>query len=350
MDEAPLTPVTPAGRRSRLEAHAPALLETARDNLTKEYPHQSVLAMAEPGPVRSHRERHPAFYGSYDWHSCVEMVWVVARLVRLFPGLPGEPEAREVLDRLLTADNLATERATFAEPAHRGLERPYGWGWYLTLAAEMSGWEDPDARSWADHLRPLADDFDGRLRDWLPLLAYPQRCGLHPNTAFALTRAWPFAVHRAEDGRAGLAEAIRENAERLFAADTDYPLAYEPSAADFLSPALTEATLMAAVWSRDRFAGWLGTFLPGLEEATSPLRPVVVADPADGQLAHFSGLNLSRAAAMVQVAEALGEEDPRHVPLLDAAGTHLAGSLEVATQGDYMITHWAPAFVLLALS
>jgi hypothetical protein len=340
--------LTPAGRSSRLEAHAPALLETACANLTREYPHQSVLAMAEPGPVRSHRERHPAFYGSYDWHSCVEMVWVLARLLRLYPGLPAEAQAREVMGRLLTADHLATERATFAESAHRGLERPYGWGWYLTLADEMAAWEDPDARSWAGRLRPLADDFAGRLLDWLPLLAYPQRCGLHPNTAFALIRAWPFAQRRSEDH--GLAEAIRENSERLFAADTAYPLAYEPSAADFLSPGLTEAALMARVWPRERFADWLGGFLPGLEEAPAMVRPVEVADPADGQLAHFAGLNLSRAAAMAEVAEALGEEDPRYVPLLDAAGTHLAGSLEAATQGDYMITHWVPAFVLLALS
>lgn len=340
--------LTPAGRRSRLEAHAPALLETACDNLTREYPHQSVLAMAEPGPVRSHRERHPAFYASYDWHSCIEMVWVVARLLRLFPGLPAEAEAREVLGGLLTADHLATERATFAEPAHRGLERPYGWGWYLTLADEMAAWEDPGARSWADRLRPLADDFDGRLREWLPLLAHPQRCGLHPNTAFALNRAWRFALRRSEDH--GLAAAIREHAERLFAADTGYPLAYEPSAADFLSPGLTEAALMARVWPRERFADWLGSFLPGLEQAPAMVRPVEVADPADGQLAHFAGLNLSRAAAMVEVAEALGEQDPRYVPLLDTAETHLAGSLEPATQGDYMITHWVPAFVLLALS
>lgn len=347
MDEAPLTL---AGRRSRLEAHAPALLETARDNLTRQYPHRSVLAMAGPGPIRSHRERHPSFYGSYDWHSCVEMAWVVARLLRLFPGLPGAPEAREVLDGLLTAGNLATERATFAEPAHRSLERPYGWGWYLSLAAEMSAWTDPDARARADRLRPLADDFDGRLREWLPLLAHPQRCGLHPNTAFALTRAWPFAVHREKEGDAGLAGAIRENAERLFAVDTDYPLAYEPSAADFVSPALAEAALMAAVWPRVRYATWLEAFLPGLEEAPAMLRPVVVADPADGQLAHFAGLNLSRAAAMMQVADALGEDDARHDPLLDAAGAHLAGSVEGATRGDYTITHWAPAFVLLALS
>lgn len=347
MDEAPLTP---AGRRTRLEAHAPALLALARANLTREYPHQSVLAMTGPGPVRSHRERHPAFYGSFDWHSCVEMAWVVVRLLRLFPGLPDEAEAREVLNGLLTAENLAIERATFAEPAHRGLERPYGWGWYLTLAAETSAWADPDARAWADRLRPLADDFAGRLGEWLPLLSHPQRSGLHANTAFALARAWPLAVLRDEEGDAGLAEAIRAHAERLFGADTDYPLAYEPSAADFISPALAEAALMAAVWPRERFAAWLARFLPGLEEAPGHLRPVVVADPADGQLAHFAGLNLSRAAAMVHMADALGEDDARHGPLLDAAGAHLAGAVEAATRGDYMITHWAPAFVLLALS
>jgi hypothetical protein len=52
----------------------------------------------------------------------------------------------------------------------------------------------------------------------------------------------------------------------------------------------------------------------------------------------------------VQTATALGEDDPRYLPLLAAAATHLGGSLEPATQGDYMITHWVPAFALLALS
>lgn len=347
MDVAPLTPDT---RRSLLELHAPALLETARENLTREYPHHSVLAMDSEGPVRPHRERHPAFYGSFDWHSCVEMAWVVVRLLRLFPGIRGETRSRQVLEGLLTSENLAVERATFAEPAHRALERPYGWGWYLTLVAEMAEWDDPAARVWSTHLEPLADDIAERLGAWLPLLSHPQRSGLHPNTAFALGRAWPAAVQRAGDGRPALGETIRAEGERLYGADAGYPVAYEPSAADFLSPALTEAALMAVVWPRERFAPWLELFLPDLSVAPSLFRPVVVADPGDGQLAHFAGLNLSRAAEMVHVAQRLGSEDGRYRPLLESAGSHLVGSLEAATGDDYMITHWAPAFALLALS
>lgn len=347
MDVAPLTPDT---RRSLLEAHAPALLEQASENLTREYPHHSVLAMSAEGPVRSHRERHPAFYGSFDWHSCVEMAWVVVRLLRLFPGIPGETGSRQVLEGLLTSEHLAIERSTFAEPAHQALERPYGWGWYLTLAAEMGEWDDPAARVWSTHLHPLADDFAGRLGAWLPLLSHPQRSGLHPNTAFALARAWPGAGGRVGDEPPPLRETIRTAAERLYGSDVAYPVAYEPSAADFLSPALTEAALMAMVWPRERFASWLERFLPDLATAPSLFRPVAVADPEDGQLAHFAGLNLSRAADMVRVAERLGAEDGRYRPLLEAAGSHQVGSLEAATGDDYTVTHWAPAFALLALS
>ena len=31
---------------------------------------------------------HPAFYGSFDWHSSVHGHWMLVRLLRLFPDLP----------------------------------------------------------------------------------------------------------------------------------------------------------------------------------------------------------------------------------------------------------------------
>jgi hypothetical protein len=79
--------------------------------------------------------------------------------------------------------------------------------------------------------------------------------------------------------------------------DAAAPIAFEPSGHDFLSPALAEADLMRRVLDREAFAGWLERFLPapGSEAAARWLTPVVASDRADGKLAHFDGLNLSRA-------------------------------------------------------
>jgi hypothetical protein len=339
-------------RWALLEENAQGYLEVATDNLTREYPYRSVLAMAAPGPIRSHRQRHPAFYGSFDWHSCVEMAWVAVRLLRLFPALPGEARTRAVLHELLSPENLEIERRTFSETQHRSLERPYGWGWYLTLHAELLEWDDPQGAAWSAPVAGLAGDFADRLTGWLPRLSHPQRGGMHVNTAFALSRSWDWANRQAGHGHPELRGAILEAAERLFAADSGYPAHYEPSGADFLSGALTEAELMSRIWSRGRFAAWLDGFLPDLDRClpANLFAPVEVTDPSDGQLAHLAGLNLSRAAAFVVLAERLGGRDGRHGPLLAAAAHHASSSLDATRGTDYMLEHWLVAYAVLTLS
>ena len=41
----------------------------------QEYPNDLHHPMASPHDRPLPREIHPAFYGCYDWHSCVEMHW-----------------------------------------------------------------------------------------------------------------------------------------------------------------------------------------------------------------------------------------------------------------------------------
>lgn len=343
-----MSPTDPAGRRALLERRAPAYLDLAVANVRREYPHVSVLAMTEPGPVRSHRSRHPAFFGSFDWHSCVEMVWVAARLMRLMPGLAGETSAREALTELLTPENLAVELATFSEPGYAGFERPYGWGWYLTLVAELDAWDDPSAAEWSAAAAPLAEHFAGRLVNWLPVLQFPQRQGMHANTAFGLSLAWPWARRHSPE----LAAVISETARRLFEGDTDYPAHYEPSGADFLSGALTEATLMSLVLDPASFRSWLGRFLPGLAAGLPEeiFDPVAAIETADGQLAHLEGLNLSRAFGFRRLAETLGDADPAYPALAGAAARHCRASLDAAVGSDYMVEHWLAAYAVLLLT
>ena len=90
-----------------------------------------------------------------------------------------------------------------------------------------------------------------RLTAWLPDLTYPVRSGTHSQTAFALGMALDWAR---VTGDQDVESLIEQRAVTLYANDSDCPIHYEPSGADFLSPCLAEADLMRRVYSVDRFA------------------------------------------------------------------------------------------------
>jgi hypothetical protein len=143
---------------SGLRAAAAELAGTALRTVRAEYPNDLRVLYRGPGdaPQRP-RERHPAFYGSFDWHSAVEMHWVLLRLLRRFPEeIPAE-DVRGVLDEHLAPEAIEVETAFYA--AHPGAQRPYGWGWALTLHEEAASWDG--AERWAAALEPLAEHFLG---------------------------------------------------------------------------------------------------------------------------------------------------------------------------------------------
>jgi hypothetical protein len=324
-------------------------VQTAIESAMREYPHFPYFVATGPEAYRLHRELHPAFFGSYDWHSCVEMHWVVVRLLRLFPAETAVTRARETLDGLLTPDAIADEMAFFATPANRTLERPYGWGWLLMLAAELEQWDDSDGRRWSGAIAPLARQLIDAMTAWLPRLTYPQRTGTHPNTAFSLVNALQFARAYPDEAWAGV---VIDSARRLFLADRDYPFGYEPSGADFLSPGLCEAVLMAEILDPDDFARWFDGFLPvaAVASAAAVFEPAHVSDPTDGQIAHLHGLNLSRAWAFARLIPLLPPDDPREMRMADALDRHAAASLPFVTGSDYMVEHWLAAYATLLLT
>lgn len=337
--------------QATLGSVADAYATVALANIRREYPNHAGIGVSGPGQYREPRERHPAFYGSFDWHSGVEMHWVLVRLLRVAPDAVDGVAIRETLNDHLTAENLRTELAFCVE--HPSFERPYGWAWLLMLASDLETWDDQDAQRWADAVRPLADLFAERLVGWLPKLTYPVRYGMHPNTAFALGRSLPFADHRAAAGgmASDLRPAIETAARRLFLDDGGYDASWEPSGSDFLSPALIEAELMSRLMSPTDFARWLTRFLPGLAHAqpTSLFNPVTVTDPTDGQGSHLHGLNLSRAWCARLMAEVLPADDPRLPILYEAAGRHAEATLSEVVGSHYMVEHWLAVYALLYL-
>ena len=333
---------------SRLRPELDGYARLALQNITREYPTQVSALMTGPGQFpHQPRDRTPVFYGSFDWHSCVEMHWVLVRLLKVAPAAVPAAEIRAALDAQFTRQGLRSE-AEYAALRGTG-PRHYAWGWALTLIHELATWAgDPDAPRWTAAMEPLAAALTRSFLTWLPKATYPLRVGNHPNSSFALSRALPYAQARQPE----LAEAIEAAARHWYAADADYPGGWEPSGHDFLSPALAEAELMAGLLPRQEFRTWLAAFLPGIvsREPAALFTPAFVSDSSDGQIAHLHGLNLSRAWCWRRLAETLPAGDPRVTACLDAMRQHAEASLPHVTGEDYMVTHWLAAYAVLLFS
>lgn len=314
-------------------------------NVRREYPHNLQHTLNGPEDVKAPRALHPAFYGSFDWHSCVHQHGMLVRLARLVPDLPEREEIDRVLREHLTAEHIAAETAYFQAPGHAVFERPYGWAWLLKLSAELQSY-DPKL---AGTLAPLVAVMRAGLFAYLVALVHPVRHGVHNNTAFAVKLALDYA--RAADDQA-LKLFCTSRMAFWFGHDTDYRARWEPSGEDFLSPALTEAEVMAAVLPSDNFGRWLDRFLPGLTagEPAKLLDPVKVSNPSDPKIARLIGLNLNRAWCWRRIASALGDEDPRRVFAREAAARHLAAALPLLNPDDFNQAHWLVSFAVYALT
>lgn len=304
---------------------ASAFAGVALANVEREYPRRLDQLLTAADAEWRPRALHPAFFGSYDWHSAVHMHWLLARLLRLHPAL--EKDVGPVLDMHLSPQRLTQELAFFNAPGGETFERPYGWAWLLELQAELLR-----LRKWHDALEPLAGELARRIEAYLGGLPYPVRAGTHGNTAFACVLALDYA-HAAHNE--ALASEIGQAARRWYLADRDYPVAYEPSGDDFLSPALIEALLMKQILDEGEFRAWLKEFLPGLGPLAEPPR---VADHADAKQSHLDGLCLSRAWCF------------RHLGYEELARLHLEAGLPHVIGGDYAGEHWLATFATLALS
>jgi hypothetical protein len=335
-----------------LRAEAPNYARVALTNIRREFPSGVYHNMTAPGdfPFRP-KARTPAFYGSYDWHSCVEMHWLLLRLLRIAEDVIPAKQIRSVLNAHFRPVALAAEKEFIASRNGLG-ERPYGWGWALALVHEAQALEDLEGKKWATALQPFADAVTGCFLNWLPKATYPVRYGVHENSAFGMARAWDYAQARAAAGDSALLEAIIAKAYMWFGGDTMYPAAWEPSGHDFLSPALAEAELMARVFPPDEFGTWLSVFLPGIAggEPATLFTPAVVSDPADGAIAHLHGLNASRAWGWRRIAESLPDGDPRVESAVAAARTHAGAALPHVIGDDYNVEHWLACYAVLMLS
>ena len=312
----------------------------ALGHVSREYPNSPGHVLGKDSDARTPRDLHPAFYGSFDWHSCVHSWWMLLRLRNRFADLrEGDPIA-QLADATLTQGNLAAELAYFERPEARGFERPYGWAWFLMLHLEAS---EAKGKDWAKHLAPLAQHIAGRLREYLSVLTYPITVGTHFNTAFALvlSNRW------AQEFEPALCKEIAAWSRRQFEHRSDYR-GWEPGGDEFLSPVLSAASLMTQALPPDQFTDWFDQLVVANGWLERECLPVTVSDRSDGKIAHLDGLNLSRAWCLWEIMPFLSDKPEVQALIEKLASDHFDAAIGHVA-GDYMGEHWLASFAVLAL-
>ena len=292
-------------------------------------------------------EKTLAFYGCYDWHSSVNSTWTLVRLLKGFPDLPVAGLIRQKLNKHLGKSNIEGELAYLKNAGQ--FERPYGYAWILKLTAEVGEWDDPDGKTWAANLAPLADWVAKEMAQFFADLPQPSRVGVHANTAFGMYLMLDY-VDLTKD--AGLRTAIEENAKRLYQNDKKCSTRIEPAGADFLSPCLTEAALMGRILDRPAFLTWLDGFLPpfpspDFKPLTEPVETAGVSRP--DQLAgksHLIGLAFQRGMMMNRIAALLPAGDLRADVLHRLAAVHGVKGMQGMHDAGYLGSHWLGTYAV----
>lgn len=344
-----------AGRREALRGVCRCVLS----QIERPYPcsERQTLTCAED--LELPRKRFPAFYGSFDWHSCVHSHWTLVRMLKdnVLTDVPElEKAAAAQLSRTFAPDLMEQEARSWKEKVPQWEEKPYGWTWELALDVELArlaatpgGAHAADADAWREAARPLTEEMRRRTMGWIAGLSLPSRTGIHSDTGWNLAMAIDCGRAAGDDE---LTEAAAAAARRLFLADECAPCAYEPQADTFTSSVLNEAALMARVLGANEYAEWLEAYLPQLFRAhfSTPL----IADlpgrwNGEGYLeVHTVALPTSRALAARDAAAALPAGRAQGRLSAEAARWLVEGVEDVQLSG-YLADHWVGSFVCAAL-
>lgn len=314
--------------------------------LQQEYPNKiNHVAISDSDEIITPHKMHPAFYGCFDWHSSVHGHWMLVRLLKDYPLLPEAQQIRKAISANISAETIGVEVKYFDAPMSKNFERTYGWAWLLKLQQELLSWNDADAIRWRTALQPLCDTVINIWMKFLPKQTYPNRTGVHPNTAFGMVFALDYAK---ATGNKRFEEAIIKSARNIFLKDKNAPAVWEPDGTDFLSPSLEEADLMRRVLTKPEFIQWFNNYI-----STSALLHLtqlpVVSDRTDLQIVHLDGLCFSRSWCMKGIAMQLPSSDKRKKLLQQSAIKHLNASLPNIATGSYGGEHWLASFALYAL-
>ncbi|MEI7487977.1 MAG: DUF2891 family protein [Chryseobacterium sp.] len=178
--------------------------------INQEYPNKTAHIINNEKEVPlTPKDLHPSFYGCFDWHSSVHGHWMLTRLLKIKPNLANAKEIEKILDQSFQKEKLQTEADYFTKyELTTTFERTYGWAWVLKLDEELMTWDNPKAKIWHENLKPLTDKILNSWKAYLPKQTYPNRTGVHPNTAFAMVFALDWA--RATGDKAFEAQLVKK--------------------------------------------------------------------------------------------------------------------------------------------
>ena len=63
--------------------------------------------------MQTPKEKHPIFYGCFDWHSAVHGHWLMASAANRFPGTDLANQIEAIFDEQFTAEKVTGELVLF---------------------------------------------------------------------------------------------------------------------------------------------------------------------------------------------------------------------------------------------
>ncbi|MCO4291952.1 DUF2891 domain-containing protein [Solitalea sp. MAHUQ-68] len=315
--------------------------------IPNEWPNKtSHLSETQADHVLLPHEIHPSFYGCLDWHSSVHGHWMLVKLLKTFKDLPEREKIIAVLENSFQSEKIVGEADYFSKYATaKNYERTYGWAWLLKLDQELYTWDDPLGKKWYAALQPLTKKIVALWTAYLPKQTYPNRTGVHPNTAFGLVFALDWATTFNQTDFAGL---IKQRSKEYYLNNQNTPAYLEPDGTDFLSPSLEIADLMRRVLPQKEFVSWFNKFYTK-EGITNILKQPVVSDRTDYQIVHLDGLSLSRAWCLKGVSKSLPVNHPQKKLFEATAQKFLVSTMPNVTSGNYGGDHWLASFAVYAI-
>lgn len=342
--------VAPAWSQVQLdEAMATRLARLPLRCIAQEYPNKTGHTVISADDAKqTPAQLHPSFYGCFDWHSSVHGHWMLVHLLRQFPDLALKDSIIAALELSFQEEKIIQEAAYFSQyELGKIFERTYGWAWLLKLDEELylTRHQAPHFMRWYQALQPLTETILTLWQEYLPKQTYPNRTGVHPNSAFGLS----FAIDWAQTlGHQEFEQQLKAKAVDFYLDNRNIPAYLEPDGADFFSPSLQVADLMSKILADSAYTTWFDAYY----EARSIDRlceSIVVSDRSDYQIGHLDGLMFSRAWNMKHIARKLPEAHPARARFLSAAEQFISTALAHIDEGNYGGEHWLASFAIYAL-
>ena len=315
--------------------------------IDKTYPYKPGVVLYKKQDLIEPIQRHPIFYGCYDWHSAVHGHWALVKILNNYPEFPLRSKIVKKLGKHFTKYRFDKEAKFFKTKPGKTFERPYGYGWLLRLIEELDKSTDPQMKKWRANSKALEKVIAGKMMKYFETFKYPNRVGTHGNSAFAMSHAWDYAL-RVQDQK--LLKAISNASDEWFAGDTSCPMHIEPSGGDFVSPCLAVAHLMAKIKSDSEFISWFDKYMPSLSDSRVqnfffPPRTKDIKDPIAG---HLVGLTFQRTWSMKSILKRLPQGHVYHDIFLSSRNLHLQSGVEQMFDTGYGGTHWLASFAIHA--